>query len=100
LLCTLALRRPTVQVGFFGPLVDRMVVSRPVLAPLVRMTAMNAFRRVRALEAESASNSAPYANRLKLIQELTAKCKLADLTYDGFLRTVFAGRRDLAAQAM
>jgi hypothetical protein len=46
-------------VGFFGPLVDGVVVARPLLAPLVRATAINAYRRVRVAEAPNAA--APYA---------------------------------------
>ena len=88
------------QVGVFGPLVHNTVVARPVLAALVRTTAMNAFRRVRAAEANGPSTPTPYANRLKLIQELTAKCKQTDLTYDGFVRAVFATRRELASATL
>ena len=38
-----------------------------------------------------------YVNRLKLIQELTNKCKLNDLSFDAFVRALFASRRELAA---
>ena len=49
----------TAQVAFFGPLVDHMIVARPVLPALVRTTAMNAFRRVRVAEASSSTTAAP-----------------------------------------
>jgi hypothetical protein len=39
--------------------------------------------------------SARFANRLKLIQELTAKCRLTEQSYDAFLRAALASRRDL-----
>jgi len=57
----------------FGPLLDDMVVSKELLAPMVRQTAVNAALGVKQREG---SLRQPYAYRQKLIQEFINKNKL------------------------
>jgi len=59
------------KVPLFGPLLHGMTVHKKLLAPLVRQTAVNAYRYIR-YNAEGYDR--PFFTRYNLIQEIIAKC--------------------------
>jgi len=69
----------------FGPLIDKMVVTKSVLGVLVRQTAFNAFR----LDRKAQASVGPFANRQRLISRLTEQCKIQSILFDEFLRMSF-----------
>jgi len=69
----------------FGPLQDGMVVSKTVLAPLARMTAINANRAVRSLKKE---NKKPLPFRASLIREICERYR-TDRPVDEYFASFF-----------
>eukprot|EP00761_Pharyngomonas_kirbyi_P000255 gb/GECH01000255.1/.p1 GENE.gb/GECH01000255.1/~~gb/GECH01000255.1/.p1 ORF type:complete len:1486 (+),score=342.16 gb/GECH01000255.1/:1-4458(+) len=70
----------------FGPLRDGMVVDKKVLAPLVRMTAINANRAVRYQEA---MYKRPYPTRMQLIEEIVDRFKKVEASNEDYLLPLF-----------
>ena len=76
----------------FGPLIHNMVISRNVLGPLVRMTAIQAFRN--SLHNINSTNSNiyqhPYMERAADIQMITSKYKNNHCsTFEAFMSKIF-----------
>ena len=69
----------------FGPLQDGMIVNKAMLAPLARLTAVNANRAVRALKKE---NKRPFPFRAGLIREMYERYK-AERSFDDYFSTFF-----------
>lgn len=76
--------------ALFGPLCDGMVVTKALLPQLVRQTALNANRYVRA---NSAAYTRPYVTRQKAIMELVAKHKQGSKDYQEVLRDIVHFRK-------
>jgi hypothetical protein len=74
------------NVPLFGPLLDGMIVDKESLAPLVRMTAINANKAVRY---QQAGYKKPYPTRRELINEIVERFKPAKTTNEEFLRALF-----------
>jgi hypothetical protein len=73
-------------VPLFGPLLDGMVVDKESLAPLVRMTAINANKAVRY---QQTGYKKPYPTRRELINEIVERFKPVKTTNEEFLKGLF-----------
>jgi hypothetical protein len=74
------------NVPLFGPLLDGMVVDKESLAPLVRMTAINANKAVRY---QQPGYKKPYPTRRELINEIVERFRPVKTTNEEFLRAIF-----------
>lgn len=75
------------EVPLVGPLMDGMLVDKSVLAPLVRMTAINANRAVRY---KQQGYKKPFSTRKDLIDEIVNKFVTSkNTTYHSFLQPLF-----------
>ncbi|KAG1463089.1 hypothetical protein G6F46_002102 [Rhizopus delemar] len=76
------------KVPYFGPLYDRMIVSQASLGPLVRSTAIDAFRATVHTNLYSFYKSV-YAQRASDIRTINQRHKLATWSYQHFMEKVF-----------
>lgn len=75
------------EVPLVGPLLDGMLVDKSVLAPLVRMTAINANRAVRY---KQQGYKKPFSTRKDLIDDIVNKYVTSrNLKYQTFLQPLF-----------
>jgi len=72
------------KISFVGPLLDGMVISKRILCPLVRQTAIHASRRARALTLVQK----PFPTRNVLMREMIERYKTVK-TFDDFLCDFF-----------
>lgn len=77
------------QTSHPGPLVDNVLVRKELLAPLVRITAMNAYGDVRSVREGTVK---PYQVRKKLIEELGARFR-KDENITNFFASTFTTSR-------
>jgi len=73
------------KISFFGPLVDGMVVSKRILCPLIRQTAINASKRARSL---SKFYQKPFPTRNAFIKDNILRHK-ANKTFDNVMIKLF-----------
>ncbi|KAI8144750.1 hypothetical protein BJV82DRAFT_606134 [Fennellomyces sp. T-0311] len=76
------------KIPYFGPLFDRMVVSQAILGPLVRATAINAFR------ASIHTNfysfyKCVFAQRANDVKTIAHRHKVASWSYEQFMERIF-----------
>ncbi|KAG1471230.1 hypothetical protein G6F56_002246 [Rhizopus delemar] len=76
------------KVPYFGPLYDRMIVSQASLGPLVRSTAIDAFRATVHTNFYSFYKCV-YAQRASDIRTITQRHKFATWSYEQFMEKVF-----------
>jgi len=74
------------EVPLFGPLVNGMVVDKKVLAPLVRMTAINANKAVRY---STEGYNKPYPTRRAYVNEISERYKMNNVKNEDFLKPLF-----------
>jgi hypothetical protein len=74
------------EVPSFGPLMDGMIVDKKSLAPLVRMTAVNANKAVRY---NTDGYNKPYPTRRALINEIIDRYKMSNMKNEDFLKPLF-----------
>jgi hypothetical protein len=74
------------EVPPFGPLVNGMIVDKKVLAPLVRMTAMNANKAVRY---STEGYNKPYPTRRAMVNEIVERFKMNGVKNEDFLKPLF-----------
>ncbi|KAL0489675.1 hypothetical protein AKO1_009120 [Acrasis kona] len=70
----------------FGPLQDGMIVDKESLAPLVRMTAINANKAVRY---QQPGYKKPYPTRRELINEIVERFKPVKMTNEEYMKGLF-----------
>ena len=68
------IRRKEEKVPLFGPLLDGMTVPKSILAPLVRLTALNANRSVRY---NTPGYTRPFLARKKYIEDIISRYSLS-----------------------
>ncbi|KAI9484408.1 hypothetical protein BDB00DRAFT_148787 [Zychaea mexicana] len=76
------------KIPYFGPLFDRMVVSQSILGPLVRATAVSAFRAAIHTNIYSFYKSV-FAQRANDVKTIAHRHKVANWTYEQFMEKVF-----------
>ncbi|CAO3694673.1 unnamed protein product [Rhizopus microsporus] len=76
------------KVPYFGPLFDKMIVSEASLGPLIRSTAIDAFRATVHTNLYSFYKSV-YAQRANDVRMITQRHKLSAWSYEHFMEKVF-----------
>ncbi|KAI7855415.1 hypothetical protein BDC45DRAFT_568310 [Circinella umbellata] len=76
------------KIPYFGPLFDRMVVSQAMLGPLVRATAISAFRASIHTNFYSFYKSV-FAQRANDVKTIAHRHKVASWSYEQFMEKIF-----------
>lgn len=74
------------EVPLFGPLTHGMIVDKMALAPLVRMTAINANKAVRY---STEGYNKPYPTRRAYVNEISERFKMNNVKNEDFLKPLF-----------
>ncbi|KAI8993599.1 hypothetical protein BDB01DRAFT_847455 [Pilobolus umbonatus] len=76
------------KIPYFGPLLDRMIVSEGVLGPLVRSTAINAFRASIHKDLYSYYRCV-YAQRSSDVKTIIQRHRIGNWSYEQFMEKIF-----------
>ncbi|KAI8093558.1 uncharacterized protein BX664DRAFT_295379 [Halteromyces radiatus] len=76
------------KLPYFGPLFDEMVVSRATLGPLVRATAISAFRAC-VHTSISSFHRCVFSQRARDVKTITQRHKIANWSYEKFMERIF-----------
>ncbi|KAI8332922.1 hypothetical protein BC941DRAFT_435785 [Chlamydoabsidia padenii] len=76
------------KLPYFGPLFDEMMVSRATLGPLVRATAIGAFRAC-VHTSVSSFHRCVFAQRAKDVKTITQRHKISNWSYEKFMEKIF-----------
>ncbi|KAI9282378.1 hypothetical protein BC943DRAFT_328675 [Umbelopsis sp. AD052] len=84
------------KVPLFGPLLDGMVVSQAVLGPLIRETAINAFRATVHTTNQALYKHA-YSQRAADIHTITQRHKASKWSFEVFMSKIFIPNEDVSS---
>ncbi|KAJ3243063.1 Ral GTPase-activating protein subunit alpha-2 [Chytriomyces hyalinus] len=73
------------KIGYFGPLQNHVMVSKPALGPLVRNTAINAYRRALNPGPKHKLHSHPSTQRSNDISTILSRHKASKFTFESYL---------------
>ncbi|CAO3589975.1 unnamed protein product [Absidia cylindrospora] len=76
------------KLPYFGPLFDEMMVSRATLGPLVRATAIGAFRAC-VHTTVSSFHRCVFTQRAKDVKTITQRHKISNWSYEKFMERIF-----------
>ncbi|ORZ14187.1 hypothetical protein BCR42DRAFT_393825 [Absidia repens] len=76
------------KLPYFGPLFDEMMVSRATLGPLVRATAIGAFRTC-VHTTVSSFHRCVFTQRAKDVKTITQRHKISNWSYEKFMERIF-----------
>ncbi|KAJ3269501.1 Ral GTPase-activating protein subunit alpha-2 [Terramyces sp. JEL0728] len=87
------------QVQCFGPLQSRNVVTKECLGPLVRKTAINAYRSALSVDVTPGMETHPFTLRKQTISLISSRHKSNPNTYEKFITSILVNEHSMAEEA-
>ncbi|KAI8895011.1 hypothetical protein BC833DRAFT_602787 [Globomyces pollinis-pini] len=81
-------------VASFGPLQNRSVVTKEALGPMVRATAMNAFRSAICVDGQQGMDVHPFTLRKQNIETISNRHKVSPNTYERYMNDIIHPQKE------
>ncbi|KAJ2993016.1 Ral GTPase-activating protein subunit alpha-2 [Globomyces sp. JEL0801] len=82
------------EVASFGPLQNRSVVTKEALGPMVRATAMNAFRSAICVDGQQGMDVHPFTLRKQNIETISNRHKVSPNTYERYMNDIIHPQKE------